>query len=433
MANPRESRPVLHTKKHLARLERERRQTRYILAAFIGILVIVIGLVIYGYVDIKYLQPRRPVAEVGDVAISAEAWQARVRMERRRLISEVQLYQQYQEYLGVDLSAQQQNILTQLNAVSPIGQSVLGDMVDEELIRQEAAARGISVEEQEVDAAIQASFRYFPQGTPTPSVTPSPVAPPTLSARTLALVTITSTATVFLTPTVAATPTADPLVTPTATVRSSPTPTAGPTTTPLPTGTPLTQAGFDESYRNTIDQLAIDGLSEAEWRLLYEGDLLRQRLLDEISADVPRTQEQVWARHILLAEESIAVAVRVRLLNGGDFAAVAAEVSTDTSNKDRGGDLGWFGRGAMVPEFETAAFTLPIGEISEPVKTQFGWHIIQVLARGEVALNGEAYESARQAAFETWLTDARTTYNVVTYDTWRSIVPDDPAAPSAPQ
>jgi parvulin-like peptidyl-prolyl isomerase len=426
MANPREQRPVLHTKKHLARLERERRQTRYILAAFIGILVIVIGLVIYGYVDIKYLQPRRPVAEVGDVAISAEAWQARVRMERRRLISEVQLYQQYQEYLGVDLSAQQQNILTQLNAVSPIGQSVLGDMVDEEIIRQEAAARGISVDEQEVEAAIQASFRYFPQGTPTPSITPSPVAPPTLSARTLALVTITPTATVFQTPTVAATPTADPLITATATVRSSPTPTAGPTTTPLPTATPLTQAGFDESYRNTIDQLAIDGLSEAEWRLLYEGDLLRQRLMDEITADVPRTQEQVWARHILVAEESIAVAVRVRLLKGEDFAAVAAEVSTDTSNKDSGGDLGWFGRGAMVPEFETAAFTLPIGEISEPVKTQFGWHIIQVLARG-------AYESARQAAFETWLTEARTKYNVVTYDTWRSIVPDDPAAPLAPQ
>jgi len=433
MANPREQRPVLHTKKHLARLERERRQTRYILAAFIGILVIVIGLVIYGYVDIKYLQPRRPVAEVGDVAISAQDWQARVRMERRRLISEVQLYQQYQEYLGVDLSAQQQNILTQLNAVMPIGQSVLSDMVDEEIIRQEAAARGISVGAAEVEAAIQASFRYFPQGTPTPSITPSPVAPPTLSADTLALVTITPTATAFQTPSVPPTPTVDPLITPSATVRASPTPTAGPTSTPLPTATPLTQAGFDESYRNTIEQLAADGLSEAEWRQLYEGDLLRQRLLDEITADVPRTQEQAWARHILVSEESIAVSVRLRLDKGQDFAAVAAEVSTDTSNKDRGGDLGWFGKGAMVPEFETAAFTLPIGEISEPVKTQFGWHIIQVLARGEVALTADAYESARQTAFEAWLTEARTKYNVVTYDTWQSIVPDDPAAPLAAQ
>jgi len=433
MANPHEQKPVLHTKKHIARLERERRQTRYILAAFIGILVIVIGLVIYGYVDIKYLQPRRPVAEVGDVPISAQAWQARVRMERRRLISEVQLYQQYQEYLGVDLSAQQQNILTQLNAVTPIGQSVLGDMVDEEIIRQEAAARGISVADQEVESAIQASFRYFPQGTPTPSITPSPVASPTLSAKTLALVTITPTPTAFQLPSVTPTPTTDPFTTPSATVEASPTATAGPTATLLPTATPLTQAGFDESYRNTIDQLAVDGLSEAEWRQLYVSDLLRQQLLDQITAEQPRAQEQVWARHILVPDEAVALVVRERLTHGEDFAAVAAEVSTDTSNKDRGGDLGWFGKGAMVPEFETAAFTLPIGEISEPVKTQFGWHIIQVLARGDVALTAEAYESARQSAFEAWLTEARTKYNVVTYDTWRSIVPDQPAAPLAAQ
>jgi hypothetical protein len=354
-------------------------------------------------------------------------------MERRRLISEVQLYQQYQEYLGVDLSAQQQNILTQLNAVSPIGQSVLGDMVEEEIIRQETASRGISVGEQEVQAAIQASFRYFPQGTPTPSITPSPVAPPTLSADTLALVTITPTATAFQTPSVSPTPSADPLITATPTARASATPTSGPTTTPLPTATPLTQAGFDESYRNTVDQLDVDGLSETEWRQLYESDLLRQRLLDEITADLPRTQEQAWARHILVPEQAIALVVRGRLDQGEDFAAVAAEVSTDTSNKDRGGDLGWFGKGAMVPEFETAAFTLPIGEISEPVKTQFGWHLIQVLARGEVTLTAEAYESTRQSAFETWLTEARTTYNVVTYESWRSIVPDDPAAPAAAQ
>lgn len=433
MANPREQRPVLHTKKHLARLERERRQTRYILAAFIGILVLAIGLIIYGYVDIKYLQPRRPVAEVGDVPISAQAWQARVRMERRRLISEVQLYQQYQEYLGVDLSAQQQNILTQLNAVSPIGQSVLGDMVDEEIIRQEAAARGISVDAQELDAAIQASFRYFPQGTPTPSVTPSPVAPPTLSPRTLALVTITPTATAFQVPSATPTSTIDPSVTATVTLEAAPTATLGPTSTPLPTATPLTQAGFDESYRSTIDQLAVDGLSEAEWRKLYESDLLRQRLLEQITADEPRTQEKAWARHILVPDEAVALVVRGRLEKGEDFAAVAAEVSTDTSNKDRGGDLGWFGKGAMVAEFEAAAFTLPIGEISEPVQTQFGWHIIQVLARGEVALTAEEYESARQSAFEAWLTEARTKYNVVTYDTWRSIVPDDPAVPVAAQ
>jgi hypothetical protein len=62
MANPRENKPVIHTKKHIARLERERFQTRLILFSFIGILVIIVGLVVYGYLDIKYFQALRPVA-----------------------------------------------------------------------------------------------------------------------------------------------------------------------------------------------------------------------------------------------------------------------------------------------------------------------------------------------------------------------------------
>jgi parvulin-like peptidyl-prolyl isomerase len=158
---------------------------------------------------------------------------------------------------------------------------------------------------------------------------------------------------------------------------------------------------------------------------------LRARLLDEITADVPHTQEQVWARHILVPDESIAQVARKRLEQGEDFAKVAAEVSTDTSNKDRGGDLGWFGKGAMVPEFETAAFGLKVGEISQPVKTQFGYHIIQVLAHGDVALTADAYQQARQAAFDAWLAEARKTYGVVVHDFWKTIVPTDPAAPSA--
>jgi len=439
MANPREHKPVIHTKKHIARLERERRQTHFILAGFIGILVIVVGLLVYGYVDLNYLQARRPVAKVGDVAIPVNEWQARVRMERQRLISQVQMYQQYQEYLGVDLSAQQQQLMSQLSAVTPIGQTVLDDMIDEELIRQEAAARGISASAQEVEEAIQASLRYYPAGTPTPSVTPTSVASPTLSADTLALITITPTPTEFVPPTVSPTSTPDLLTSATATSSEPPSATAGPspmplpTSTALPTSTPITQQGYEEAYRDSVKQLTAEGLTEAQLRQLYEVDILRKRLMDEVTADVPHTQEQVWARHILVPDEAIANVVRARLEKGEDFAKVAAEVSTDTSNKDTGGDLGWFGKGAMVPEFETVAFSLKVGEISQPVKTQFGYHIIQVLAHGDVALGTDAYESARQSAFDAWLSEARTRYGVVTYDIWRGLVPSEPTAPAPAQ
>lgn len=82
------------------------------------------------------------------------------------------------------------------------------------------------------------------------------------------------------------------------------------------------------------------------------------------------------AAHILLATEEEALAVVARLDAGEDFAAVAAEVSTDTGSGAQGGDLGWFGMGMMVPEFEAAVVTATVGTLTAPVQSQFGWHLI---------------------------------------------------------
>lgn len=85
----------------------------------------------------------------------------------------------------------------------------------------------------------------------------------------------------------------------------------------------------------------------------------------------------------LAPEEALAraEALRQRILKGEDFAAVARAESDDTGSGKSGGDLGSFGRGRMIAEFEEAVFSLPVGEISRPVKTQFGYHIIQVQER----------------------------------------------------
>ncbi|MBC7340511.1 MAG: peptidylprolyl isomerase [Firmicutes bacterium] len=91
--------------------------------------------------------------------------------------------------------------------------------------------------------------------------------------------------------------------------------------------------------------------------------------------------EMVHARHILVATEQGAREIRQRLLEGADFAALAREKSTDPGSSQGGGDLGFFARGEMVPEFEEAAFALAVGDISEPVKSQHGYHIIQVLEK----------------------------------------------------
>ncbi|HSA07229.1 MAG TPA: peptidylprolyl isomerase [Candidatus Gastranaerophilales bacterium] len=86
---------------------------------------------------------------------------------------------------------------------------------------------------------------------------------------------------------------------------------------------------------------------------------------------------QVRASHLLVKTKEEVEKIRTEILAGKDFAEVAKEVSLCPSGAE-GGDLGYFGRGQMVPEFEKAAFSLPVGEVSEPIKTQFGWHLLVV-------------------------------------------------------
>lgn len=93
--------------------------------------------------------------------------------------------------------------------------------------------------------------------------------------------------------------------------------------------------------------------------------------------DQYKTGEEVTASHILVDSEEKAAAVKKRIDGGEDFAEVAKAESSCPS-ASRGGDLGSFGKGTMVPEFEQAAFALKVGEVSGPVKTQFGYHIIKI-------------------------------------------------------
>ena len=95
------------------------------------------------------------------------------------------------------------------------------------------------------------------------------------------------------------------------------------------------------------------------------------------------TPEQVRASHILVKTKEEADAIVKELKGGADFAALAKEKSTDTGSKESGGDLNFFGKGQMVPEFEEAAFKMQVGEVSEPVKSQFGYHIIKLTEKKE--------------------------------------------------
>ena len=133
----------------------------------------------------------------------------------------------------------------------------------------------------------------------------------------------------------------------------------------------LARARADVLRDALVEQAIAEGTTEERLRELYE----ERRQAEDFA------QEEVHARHILLESEEEAQAVIEELQGGADFATLAQERSTGPSAPS-GGDLGYFQRGQMVPEFGEAAFALDPGAITtEPVQTQFGWHVIKVLDR----------------------------------------------------
>ena len=122
-------------------------------------------------------------------------------------------------------------------------------------------------------------------------------------------------------------------------------------------------------------------------------------------------KRQFHARHILVKTEAEAKAIKAQLAKGADFATLAKQKSIDSTNKDQGGDLGTFGHGAMEPAFEAATFALKPNEISQPVETQYGWHVIQLLS-----VTGEAptFEASKAEVKEAVISEAVSAQ----YQTW---------------
>lgn len=132
---------------------------------------------------------------------------------------------------------------------------------------------------------------------------------------------------------------------------------------------------FKQKLAFTRNRLLMDGLLEKEGKAAVT-DAALKKVYDEAAKQISGEQE-VHARHILLETEDEAKEVEAELKKGADFAELAKKKSKDPGAAD-GGDLGFFTKEQMVPEFAAAAFALEPGKISAPVKSQFGWHIIKV-------------------------------------------------------
>lgn len=425
--------PQKTNKKHTAHLQVVRRQERAIWITAIVIAVLVIGIVAYGILSETVFLPYRAVATVNGDSIRAGDFQKQVKLQRLQLVNQFNQYYQFSQMFGStdpmsdpNFGQTLQQIYQQLNTPTVVGQNVLDYLIEDKLIRQEAARLGITVSAADVEQAMQEGLGYYANGTPTPAPTATAFLTPTLNPTALSIVTITPTSTP-VTPAPTATP--DPNITPTETPSPFPTATTGPTATPLPTATPYTLEGYNTLFDEQIKFLTEKtGMTREDYRKFYEGIVLREKLLEAVTKDLSASAEKVWARHILVSDETLAKAVSEKLKAGADFGQMAAEFSLDTSNKDRGGDLGWFGKGMMVAPFEEAVFSLSPGQISEPVQTEYGWHIIQLVAREMTPLGVDEFEQYKQRFFTDFLKELRGKAEITTNDAfWKEIVPTEPA------
>ena len=372
------------TRKQLSRKEREDRLRRWIIIGATVVLISVAGVLGYGLFQQYVVLPAKPIASVNDVPIRVDAYQRLVRYRRfdmrnllARMDSQLRQIDPGDEEMQFFSSYLQQQIEQTRNSLLALPTTVLDEMIESEFIRQECAANNIVVTEEEIQLELERQFGYDRNP---PSPTPTPI-----------------TATVPI------------------------------TFTPQPTVPPMTEEEFTAQYREYLGVAQKQtSITERDLRDLIRVSLLHQRLSEFIGAQAPTREEQVHCRHILVETEETAAEVLLRLQQGEDFADLASEYSTDESNKNEGGDLDWFGRGAMVEEFEDVAFALQPGEVSDVVQTSFGYHIIQCLERDENRELDEATLGLRkQTAFNEWLLEQSSSDAVKRYWSLDLVPPDE--------
>jgi parvulin-like peptidyl-prolyl isomerase len=166
----------------------------------------------------------------------------------------------------------------------------------------------------------------------------------------------------------------------------------------------IEQSGGQEQFDQSLQGM---GTTYDDFRQMLLDQLLSEAVYSAVTASISPVAEQVHARHVLLPTRERAEEVLARLQAGEDFSYLAREYSEDISSRETGGDVGFFPRGVMPPEVEEVAFSLEVGETSDIVETQFGFHIVQVLEREEREIAVEVFENLRQQTFMQWLQDRR--------------------------
>ena len=260
------------SRKEFLRQRKQAEKTNQIRLAVIAVGAL-LGLILLTAVIVEYVvRPRQAIVQVGEETITLAEWQERVRFERAQIL--IGIENAVDTFFNGDIGTAQQVFGQQLSQQLSIlqdpetfGEQILNQMIDEIIIRQEAQSRGLTVTEEEVDAAIGERYSYYDGGLPTPFPTSTQTPVPTPSITPIPTQAITTTEG----------------VTEVATLEPTLEPTVGPTSTPLPTATPVSQEAFEEAYNEELAAYQDKGANEALFRYVVEQNLYAEKLLEAVA------------------------------------------------------------------------------------------------------------------------------------------------------
>ncbi len=416
MAQSEKNKPVRMSRKHRSRVEEERRKIRYITIGLGAVIVVSVLVLLAGLYKTQVIDPQatrdakaalktEPAVTVNGTMISIADWQERVRFERQLRINQIlQMDQQLQSFdpndeFGQQLieqgTAQIQQMLEELDQGEAVGSDVLDQMVEEELVRQGAAERGITVTPEELQNFIQVSIFSYPFP-PTPE--PIPTTPP---------------------------PTSEP--------GTTPVPTAFITPTLAPT--PRSKEDFETSYAQYLGQVEeVTEMSEEDWRSMVEAQLYYEELLKVFESEVKTEVKQIKGRYIAAQDQETANAFLERLNGGESFDALVEEIQADESETPtaQAGSFDWTPldtfQGRFGEQLGVMAFNTEAGEylnVAVPGADE-RFYLIDIEGNEERALSDFLVERRAQENFQNWLDQQKASEGIV-YGSWRAYVPLEPS------
>ncbi len=476
-----EPRELTRKEVHIRARDRERNRRLYWgagIAIGLALLLVVVGIVMQ-YV----VRPASAIASVGNDKIITRDYWKRLHFEKQQMEGQLLQMQQLEQQFGKGIfDRQMQQIQSTLSSPFALGLQVLDHMIDEKVVAQQAISRTITVSDQEVEDALREEIANGRGAITVPQATSTAEAAVKETA-TAESWTPTPTPTIDISHTVAISPTATPAPLPTRAIISDTGFSEGQTQLvqnltnaggltldeykqiirarllaeklqkaigeekvpateeqvharhilinihePTPTPTDTVSSTVPSTVTNPITTspvVTVDGKITATASLSGANGLTATTAISPaqtISLTSPAKDEvRTDAQAKALAEE-----IRKRIQNGEDFTKLAAIYSEDTGSATQGGDLGWFGKGRMVKPFEDAAFSLPLNQVSEPIKSDFGYHLIEVLEKDPNRPKDEnQLQQERQQAYQTWLQEQKTATKIEKPSDINSLLPRD--------